>query len=75
VRGEAREILARSGGALLVEPQRGDQLASAVDCLRRDPALADQLARRGRAFAQRHYDRDQLARRYLDLLREVIARP
>ena len=30
VRGEAREILARSGGALLVDPERGDQLAEAV---------------------------------------------
>jgi glycosyltransferase involved in cell wall biosynthesis len=75
VRGEARDILARSGGALLVEPERGDQLASAVDCLRRDPALADRLARSGRAFAQQHYDRDQLAERYLDLLDGVVGRP
>ena len=75
VRGEARDILARSGGALLVEPERGDQLASAVDCLRHDPVLARQLAERGRAFAQQHYDRDRLASRYLDVLREVVARP
>jgi glycosyltransferase involved in cell wall biosynthesis len=75
VRGEAREILARSGGALLVDPERGDQLANAVDCLRRDPTLANQLAQRGRAFAQQHYDRDRLASRYLDLLREVVRRP
>jgi glycosyltransferase involved in cell wall biosynthesis len=75
VRGEARDILARSGGALLVEPERGDQLAAAVDCLRRDPALARQLAERGQAFAQQHYDRGQLASRYLDLLREVVRRP
>jgi len=72
VRGEARDILVRSGGALLVDPERGDQLANAVDRLRRDPALAGQLAQSGRAFAQQHYDRDQLARRYLDLLREVV---
>jgi len=74
VRGEAGEILARSGGALVVEPQRGDQLAAAVDSLRRDPRLATELARRGRAFAEQHYDRDQLAVRYLDLLHEVVAR-
>jgi glycosyltransferase involved in cell wall biosynthesis len=30
VRGEARRILERSGGALLVEPERGDQLAAAL---------------------------------------------
>lgn len=75
VRGEARDILARSGGALLVEPERGDQLAHAVDSLRADPSLASQLALRGRTFAEQHYDRDRLATRYLDLLREVVRRP
>ncbi len=75
VRGEARQILARSGGALLVDPQRGDQLAVAVDALRRDPRLANQLAQRGRAFARQFYDRDQLAVRYLDLLGQVVCRP
>jgi hypothetical protein len=74
VRGEARQILARSGGALLVDPQRGDQLAGAVDCLRGDPQLADELAQRGRAFALQYYDRNQLASRYLDLLGEVVGR-
>ena len=34
-----------------------------------------QLAQRGRAFAEAHYDRDVLARRYLDLLREVTGKP
>src|SRR5579859_2694397 len=72
VRGEARDILARSGGALLVEPERGDQLAEAVDRLRADPSLQTELARRGRAFAEQHYDRDTLAARYLELLRTVV---
>jgi glycosyltransferase involved in cell wall biosynthesis len=72
VRGEARDILQRSGGALLVEPERGDQLAEAIERLRWDPALRENLARSGRAFAQREYDRDALAARYLDLLREVV---
>src|SRR5204862_6349224 len=64
VRGEARDILQRSGGALLVEPERGDQLAAAVDRLRADPELRADLARRGRAFAEQNYDRDALAARY-----------
>jgi glycosyltransferase involved in cell wall biosynthesis len=74
VRGEAREILSRSGGALLIEPQRGDQLAEAVDRLRSDPALRATLARNGRAFAEQHYDRDALAARYLELLRDVTGK-
>src|SRR5258708_6116842 len=72
VRGEARDILARSGGALLVEPERGDQLAAAVDRLCADPDLRAELARNGRAFAVEHYDRDALAAKYLELLRNVV---
>jgi glycosyltransferase involved in cell wall biosynthesis len=73
VRGEARDILVRSGGALLVEPERGDQLAEAIDRLRDDADLRDKLARSGRAFVEREYDRSVLAMRYLDVLREVTA--
>jgi glycosyltransferase involved in cell wall biosynthesis len=74
VRGEARDILARSGGALLIEPERGDQLAQAVERLRSDPALRAELASKGRAFAVAHYDRDTLAARYLELLGKVVGR-
>jgi glycosyltransferase involved in cell wall biosynthesis len=73
VRGEAREILERSGGALLVEPERGDQLAQAVERLRQDPELRRQLGRNGRVFAEQHYDRDALAARYLEILRGIAA--
>jgi len=72
VRGEARDILVRSGGALLVDPERGDQLAAAVEHLRSDAGLRAELGRRGRAFAEKFYDRDTLAARYLDLLHEVV---
>jgi glycosyltransferase involved in cell wall biosynthesis len=72
VRGEARDILARSGGAVLVEPERGDQLAQAVEQLRADPVLRAALGQRGRAFVEQHYDREVLAARYLELLRTVV---
>jgi glycosyltransferase involved in cell wall biosynthesis len=75
VRGEARSILSRSGGAIVVDPERGDQLAQAIEQLRGDSQLRADLGRRGREFAVRHYDRDALAARYLDLLREVTGCP
>jgi glycosyltransferase involved in cell wall biosynthesis len=75
VRGEAREILRRSGGALLVDPGNGAAMAEAVAHLRADPLLRTSLGRQARAFAEQHYDRDVLAAGYLDLLREVVARP
>jgi glycosyltransferase involved in cell wall biosynthesis len=75
VRGEAREILERSGGAVLVEPERGDQLAEAVERLRQNPELCAELGRRGREFARQQYDRGALAGRYLNVLHEVVAHP
>ncbi len=73
VRGEARRILERSGGAVLVDPGDGVAIAAAVDRLRGDPKLRRQLGERGRAFAVRCYDRDALAARYVKLLEEVVA--
>jgi glycosyltransferase involved in cell wall biosynthesis len=72
VRGEARQILQRSGGALVVDPGRGDAIAEAVDQLRADPALRVSMGQQARAFAEQHYDRDALAGRYLNLLHEVV---
>jgi glycosyltransferase involved in cell wall biosynthesis len=72
VRGEAREILERSGGALLVEPEDARGIADAVERLRVDPSLRESLGRRGRAYAEQHFDRDALATRYLDVLREIV---
>lgn len=74
VRGEAREILLRSGGALVVEPEHADQLTQAIAQLRDSPDLAQELAQRGRAFVAQHYDRAALAQRYLALLDDVLCR-
>jgi colanic acid biosynthesis glycosyl transferase WcaI len=73
VRGEARQILERSGGALLVEPERPDQLVQAVERLRAEPELRATLSRNGRAFAEQHYSRESLAARYLELLQRIVA--
>lgn len=74
LRGEARAILERSGGAIIVDPEDGPALSQAVGRLKQDAALRAEMGRRGRAFVLEHYDRDQLAGRYLDLLREVTRR-
>jgi glycosyltransferase involved in cell wall biosynthesis len=72
LRGEARDILERSGAAVLVEPDDGASVATAVARLARSTELRTELGARGRAFAAAHYDRDQLAARYLRLLDEVV---
>jgi glycosyltransferase involved in cell wall biosynthesis len=72
VRGEARAILERSGGAVVVEPERGSAIAGAVETLRGDPALRAEMGRRGQAFVRSEYDREVLAARYLELLHNVV---
>jgi len=71
LRGEARSILERSGGGLVVAPEHGAEIAAAVDRLRADPDLRTAMGRRGQAFIRQHYDRDMLAARYLHVLRDV----
>lgn len=71
VRGEARQILERSGGALLAEPGDAHDIARAVGTLRDDPTLRARLARAGQAYVRAHYDRQALAGRYLRLLQQV----
>ena len=74
LRGEARGILERSGGALVVEPEDSAAIAAAVRAVRRDPELAGRLGASGRAFVIAHYDRRALARQYLELLSRIAKR-
>ena len=75
VKGEARDILARSGGALVVDPEDAPAMADAVRRLKADPELRRTLGAQGGAFVREHYDCRVLARRYLDLLDRLVARP
>ena len=73
VRGEARTILERSEGALIVDPEDSAGIAAAVRSLKDDPALGARLGAAGRRFVEAHYDRRALARQYLELLEAVTA--
>jgi glycosyltransferase involved in cell wall biosynthesis len=72
VKGEARDILERSGGALVVDPEDAQAIAAAVLRLKADDELRRNLANRGVQFVGEHYDRRVLARRYLTLLERLV---
>jgi colanic acid biosynthesis glycosyl transferase WcaI len=61
VDGEARHLAEQEAeAALFVEPENPTALASALIYLKEHPDIADALGRRGRAFAEMNFDRDQL---------------
>ncbi len=73
VRGEARRILEKSGGALCVAPDDPLELAAAVVDLATDRSKGERLGASGRAFVGREYRRDVLAARYMDALQVALA--
>lgn len=68
VRGEPAAIL-RAAGAVVVEPEDVEALGQSLIQLAADPSRRAEMGQRGRAYVQKHFDRRQLASRYLD---EVI---
>jgi glycosyltransferase involved in cell wall biosynthesis len=67
VTGEAARILAESG-AVVVPPEDSGSLAAAIAALAADPELRAVLGRSGRAFAERSFDREAMAREYRKIL-------
>jgi glycosyltransferase involved in cell wall biosynthesis len=61
VDGEARRLIEQeAGAALYVEPENPSALVSAILHLREYPDVADVLGKRGRAFVEARFDRNQL---------------
>lgn len=72
VAGEPAEILKKSKGAVVVEPEDSQAIADAALFLYQDPEVCRKLGDAGRRFVRAHYSRAALARRYLNVLEEAI---
>jgi colanic acid biosynthesis glycosyl transferase WcaI len=72
VAGEAAELLEGAGAGIAVEPEEPEALAEAILRLKRDPALAQEMGRNGRAFAVDQLERTKLARRLEEVLFELL---
>jgi glycosyltransferase involved in cell wall biosynthesis len=71
-RGEASRLLERAGAGLWVPPETPGALADAVLRLAHDPDLCRRLGQSGREFVRDHYDRAEIARRFLARLEELV---
>jgi glycosyltransferase involved in cell wall biosynthesis len=72
VDGEARSLVEASGGGLFVPPEDVGAMVDAVVKFADQPELGARMGQAGRAYVARHFDREVLAMRYLDLLRATL---
>lgn len=72
VRGDAQRLLERARGGIAIEPEDERGLVDALSQLRDDVELRKRLGRQGREFFSTRFDRDDLARRYADILDRVV---
>lgn len=73
-RGGFTEIVERTGGGELVEPDDPESLAAGILRLRRDPALAERLGQKGFENVRKHYSVARMADRALEAYESVISR-
>ena len=70
-RGAFPEILAKTGGGILVEPDDVGSLADGILSLWKDRKLAEDLGRRGAAGVREHYSAAKMARRTIEVLERL----
>ena len=70
-RGEAADLVGRSGAGLVVEPDDPRLLADAILKIKEDPALGGSMGRSGRLLVERNFERMALVRRLEEKLSGV----
>jgi hypothetical protein len=71
VEGEARDIVLQAGAGLEMEPDSARSLVNAVELLADNARVVAEQGQAARDYVARHYNRDELADRYLRLLAHV----
>jgi glycosyltransferase involved in cell wall biosynthesis len=74
VDGEARGVVEASGGGEFVPPEDVERMADAIVGFADDRAKGERMGLRAREYVSREFDREALARKYLDVLRGVVER-
>ncbi|RNC70381.1 MAG: glycosyltransferase WbuB [Desulfuromonadales bacterium] len=72
VEGESREIVEQGRCGLCIEPENAVELAEAIRRLDADERLAGDLGQNGRCYVSTVFDREVLARRYLETLSPLV---
>jgi glycosyltransferase involved in cell wall biosynthesis len=72
-RGAFPEVLQKTGGGLLVEPDNIESLANGILTLWKDQALAEELGRKGAAGVREHYSVANMAHRTMEVFNRLTS--
>jgi glycosyltransferase involved in cell wall biosynthesis len=73
VEGNAAELVDEAGAGICIEPDNADELVATTLRLAEDPQLGRTIGQDGHDYITAHFDRDVLARRYLETIEQVVA--
>ena len=73
-RGAFTEMIEKTSGGLLTDPDQEHSLAEGLHAIYRDPGLADRLARSGRQGVQDHYSLSRMAEAAVEAYRAIARR-
>ncbi len=68
VEGECRQIIEQAEGGIFVEPENTDEMVQAIRTLWQEKSQLMAMGKNGRRFVKTHFERNDLAMRYLDIL-------
>ena len=73
VRGETQAIIESAECGIPMPPEDPDALVQAVMELKRNPEQHERMAQNGYAYVHDHFERQDLAREYADLLEDLVS--
>ncbi len=73
VDGEARALVEASGGGVFVPPEDVGAMVDALVHWIEEPAVGIRMGLAGRSYVAAHFDRESLARAYLEILRRSVS--
>lgn len=73
-RGAFTEMIEKTSGGLLTDPEREHSLAEGLHAVYRDPGMAERLARNGRQGVQDHYSLSRMAAAAVEAYRAIVRR-
>jgi len=61
-----------AGAGVCIEPENEWELVDVLTQLADDSSLCERLGRSGHQYVLKHFDRDELSARYLEILKQTV---